>query len=64
MDINSWRVIVMVIGLFLFLGIVAWAWSRKNQRGFDEAAQLPFRDAAHEMGDNLKDRPSAGSSAT
>jgi cytochrome c oxidase cbb3-type subunit 4 len=26
-----------------FIGIVAWAWSRRNQTDFDEAAQLPFR---------------------
>ena len=33
-----------VLGLVLFLGIVAWAWSARRRDGFDEAAQLPFLD--------------------
>ena len=44
MDINDLRSIVTVVSLFTFLGIVAWAWSRRNQAGFEEAAHLPFQD--------------------
>ena len=44
MDINDLRSIVTVLSLFAFLGIVAWAWSRGNRAGFDEAAQLPFAE--------------------
>ena len=42
MDINDLRSIVTVVSLFTFMGIVAWAWSRRNQASFQEAAQLPF----------------------
>ncbi|MGC4365392.1 cbb3-type cytochrome oxidase subunit 3 [Hydrogenophaga sp. R2] len=44
MDINDLRSIVTVVSLFTFLGIVVWAWSRRNQAGFEEAARLPFQD--------------------
>jgi len=44
MDINDLRSIVTVVSLFTFLGIVVWAWSRRNQASFQEAAQLPFQD--------------------
>ncbi len=42
MDINTLRSIVTVVSLITFLGIVAWAWSRRNAESFEEAAQLPF----------------------
>lgn len=35
-----WTVILLVI----FLGIVAWAWSGKRKKSFDEAARLPLDD--------------------
>ena len=44
MDINDLRSAGTVVSLLTFLGIVAWAWSRRNKAGFDEAAQLPFQD--------------------
>ena len=44
MDINDLRSIVTVVSLLTFLGIVGWAWSRRNKAGFDEAARLPFQD--------------------
>jgi cytochrome c oxidase cbb3-type subunit IV len=44
MDINFLRSAVTVVSLLTFLGIVAWAWSRRNKAGFEEAAQLPFQD--------------------
>ena len=44
MDINDLRSAVTVVSFLTFMGIVAWAWSRRNKAGFDEAAQLPFQD--------------------
>ncbi|KRB99023.1 cytochrome oxidase [Hydrogenophaga sp. Root209] len=44
MDINDLRSIVTVVSMLTFLGIVAWAWSKRNKERFDEAAQLPFQD--------------------
>ncbi|MES2840775.1 cbb3-type cytochrome oxidase subunit 3 [Hydrogenophaga sp.] len=44
MDINDLRSIVTVVSMLTFLGIVAWAWSKRNKDRFDEAAQLPFQD--------------------
>ena len=42
MDINTLRSISTVLAFAAFIGIVAWAWSRRNQAGFEEAARLPF----------------------
>lgn len=42
MDINLLRSIVTVVAFVIFIGIVIWAWSRRNQAGFEEAARLPF----------------------
>jgi cytochrome c oxidase cbb3-type subunit 4 len=53
MDVNQLRIGVTVLSFVAFLAIWAWAWSRKNQSGFDEAAQLPFVDSV-----NDKDLPS------
>ena len=44
MDINTLRSLVTVVSLLVFLGIVVWAWSRRNRERFDEAARLPFQD--------------------
>ena len=42
MDINLLRSIATVAALVVFIGIVIWAWSKRNQADFDEAARLPF----------------------
>lgn len=60
MDLNSLRVIVMIIAFIMFLAIVAWAWSRKNKSSFDEAAQLPFNERAPAQGASSSDRHAAG----
>jgi len=44
MDLNDLRSIVTLVSLLTFLGIVAWAWSKRNKDRFEEAAQLPFQD--------------------
>jgi len=41
-DINSLRSIATLVGLVSFIGIIAWAYSRKNAMDFDRAANLPF----------------------
>ena len=42
MSIESLRILVTVLSFACFLGLVRWAWSARNRRGFDEAARLPF----------------------
>jgi cytochrome c oxidase cbb3-type subunit 4 len=42
MDINTLRSIVTVLTFIVFIGIMVWAYSRRNSAAFDEAAQLPF----------------------
>ena len=37
---SIWTVMLFM----LFIGIIAWAWSTKRKRGFDEAARLPLED--------------------
>jgi cytochrome c oxidase cbb3-type subunit 4 len=50
MDVNQVRIVVTVLLFVAFLGLWVWAWSRKNQAGFDEAARLPFVDSVNEQG--------------
>jgi len=50
MDVNQLRIVVTVLSFVAFLGLWVWAWSRKNQAGFDEAAQLPFVDSVNDQG--------------
>lgn len=49
MDLNDLRIGVTLLSFVVFAGIVRWAWSRRNRRAFDEAANLPFVD--EERGD-------------
>lgn len=42
MDVNILRSVVTVVSFIVFIGIVAWAWSRRNAVRFEEAAQTPF----------------------
>jgi len=42
MDINTLRIIATVASFVVFIGIVAWAWSRRREADFKEAANLPF----------------------
>jgi len=44
MDITTVRIGVTLISFVVFLGILGWAWSKRNQAAFDEASRLPFRD--------------------
>ena len=42
MDINTLRSIVTVLAFACFVGIVLWAWSKRNQDRFEDAARLPL----------------------
>ena len=44
MDINDARSILTVLSFVLFLVIAWWAYSSRNARRFEEAANLPFAD--------------------
>lgn len=42
LDINTLRSLATVVSFVTFIGIVAWAYSRRNAADFEEAAKLPF----------------------
>ncbi len=42
MDITTLRIVATLASFITFLGILVWAFARRNTRGFDEAARLPF----------------------
>ena len=42
LDINILRSMATVLSFVTFVGILAWAFSRRNAADFEEAAQLPF----------------------
>lgn len=42
MDVTTMRIAVTLLSFALFIGIGFWAYARRNQARFDEAAQLPF----------------------
>ena len=44
MDVNDLRILVTLLSFAAFVGIVAWVWSRRNRKRFDEAQMLPFLD--------------------
>lgn len=44
MDVNDLRSVVTLLSLAVFIGIVLWAWSKRNQAAFEEAALLPAND--------------------
>ena len=41
-DLTTLRVAATVLCFALFIGIVAWAFARRNASRFEEAAHLPF----------------------
>jgi len=41
-DVNVLRSLFTVVSFFSFIGIVVWAYSRKNSSDFEQAANLPF----------------------
>lgn len=41
-DVNTLRSLYTVVSLLSFIGIIVWAYSRRNSDEFKQAAQLPF----------------------
>jgi len=44
MDINDLRGVSTLFMLVTFIGLVVWAYGRKQKKPFDDAANLPFAD--------------------
>ncbi len=42
MEIKTLRAVVTVASFVTFIGIVWWAWSKRRNADFNEAANLPF----------------------
>jgi len=45
---SIWTAALFVI----FIGIVIWAWSRRQKGRFDDAANIPFKDEDEHRGDD------------
>ena len=44
MELDALRSIITVLAFAAFVGVVAWAYSRRRKRDFEHAASLPFVD--------------------
>jgi cytochrome c oxidase cbb3-type subunit 4 len=44
MDIGTVRGLVTLVVMLAFIGLVAWAYSKRRKADFDEMAQMPFRE--------------------
>jgi cytochrome c oxidase cbb3-type subunit 4 len=44
MDVNLLRSLFTVVCMGVFVGIVVWAYSRRNQAQFEEAGRLPLSE--------------------
>jgi cytochrome c oxidase cbb3-type subunit 4 len=42
MDITTMRILATLLSFAAFVGIACWAYSRRNNARFEEAARLPF----------------------
>jgi cytochrome c oxidase cbb3-type subunit 4 len=42
LDLNILRSIATVVSFITFIGIIVWAYSRRNAVDFETAANLPF----------------------
>jgi len=42
LDINTLRSMATVVSFITFIGIIVWAFSRRNAADFEKAANLPF----------------------
>jgi cytochrome c oxidase cbb3-type subunit 4 len=49
MDINDLRSGFTVLALFVFLGIVWWAYSDRRKVAYEEAAMLPLDDDSEKI---------------
>jgi cytochrome c oxidase cbb3-type subunit 4 len=44
MGIDELRIAVTIMSFVAFIGVMVWAWSKRNKAAFDEAALLPFTE--------------------
>ena len=44
MDITTLRILATLLCFATFLGILYWAFDRRNRARFDEAATIPFQN--------------------
>jgi cytochrome c oxidase cbb3-type subunit IV len=44
MDMNDLRSLYTALSLAVFVGIIWWAFSRRNKESFEEASRLPLED--------------------
>ena len=44
MSEGTWHVVWTVLMMTAFIGIVAWAWSSRRRKDFEEAARLPLEE--------------------
>ncbi|MFZ5601905.1 MAG: cbb3-type cytochrome oxidase subunit 3 [Pseudomonadota bacterium] len=56
MDINTWRGIATVLAFGAFIGVCWWIFGVRSKKSFDEAANLPFADDAHDMNSRKSDK--------
>lgn len=42
MDVNDLRIATTVVSFAIFIGIMVWAFSKRNKEDFDAAAHLPL----------------------
>ena len=43
-NITTLRIAATLVSFATFIGILAWACSRRNAQAFEEAARLPFEE--------------------
>jgi cytochrome c oxidase cbb3-type subunit 4 len=44
MDIGTFRGVITIVLMLLFIALVAWAYSRRRHEDFSEAARLPLEE--------------------
>lgn len=53
MDINVFRGIILLVLIFAFIGLIAWAWSAKRKSAFAAASMLPLEEDKGEIPKNV-----------
>ncbi|MBU1358136.1 MAG: cbb3-type cytochrome c oxidase subunit 3 [Gammaproteobacteria bacterium] len=48
MDITDLRIAATLLSFATFIGILIWAYSRRNAKSFEDAGYLPFLDEQKE----------------
>ena len=64
MDLNTFRSIMTLLALLMFVGVVLWAYSGRRRDAFREAANLPFADDDTPSGETAGRAMNAGEATT